>query len=285
MDKIFELYSIDIVFHAAAYKHVPMMEANPSEAIQNNVIGTKILADLSVKYNIEKFIMISTDKAVNPTNIMGASKRIAEIYTQSLNNKISNTSFITTRFGNVLGSNGSAIPLFKKQIEQGGPVTVTHPDITRYFMTIPEACQLVLEASSMGKGGEIFIFDMGKSIKMVKLAQNMIRLSGLEVGKDIQIKFIGLRPGEKLYEELLCKKENNLPTYHPKIMIAQVIPTDYNTISEYIRLFEKLIKAQNNMEIVRLMKKVVPEYISMNSIFEVLDTPVLPGGGDMLKVG
>ena len=226
MSKIFERFAIDIVYHAAAYKHVPMMEANPAEAIQNNVIGTKILADLAVKYNVGKFIMISTDKAVNPTNIMGTSKRIAEIYTQSLNN-ISSTSFITTRFGNVLGSNGSAIPLFKKQIEQGGPVTVTHPDITRYFMTIPEACQLVLEASNMGKGGEIFIFDMGKSVKVADLAKNMIRLSGLDVDKDIQIKYIGLRPGEKLFEELLCKKENNLPTYHSKIMIAKVTPEDF----------------------------------------------------------
>ena len=271
MNKIFERYPIDIVYHAAAYKHVPMMENNPAEAINNNVVGTKILADLSVKYNVEKFIMISTDKAVNPTNIMGTSKRIAEMYTQSLNN-ISSTSFITTRFGNVLGSNGSAIPLFKKQIDQGGPVTVTHPEITRYFMTIPESCQLVLEASAMGKGGEIFIFDMGKSIKVVDLAKNMIRLSGLEIGKDIQIKYVGLRPGEKLYEELLCDKENNLPTYHPKIMIARVAHNDFDIITEYINIFERLIKIQNNLEIVKLMKKIVPEYKSQNSIYEVLDT-------------
>lgn len=271
MNKIFERYPIDIVYHAAAYKHVPMMENNPAEAINNNVLGTKVLADLSVKYNVEKFIMISTDKAVNPTNIMGTSKRIAEMYTQSLNN-ISSTSFITTRFGNVLGSNGSAIPLFKKQIDQGGPVTVTHPEITRYFMTIPESCQLVLEASAMGKGGEIFIFDMGKSIKVVDLAKNMIRLSGLEIGKDIQIKYVGLRPGEKLYEELLCDKENNLPTYHPKIMIARVAHNDFELITEYINIFERLIKIQNNLEIVKLMKKIVPEYKSQNSIYEVLDT-------------
>jgi len=270
MAKIFERFSIDIVYHAAAYKHVPMMENNPAEAIHNNVIGTKILADLAVKYNVKKFVMISTDKAVNPTNIMGASKRIAEMYTQSLD-FISSTSFITTRFGNVLGSNGSAIPLFKKQIEQGGPITVTHPEITRYFMTIPEACQLVLEASAMGKGGEIFIFDMGKSIKVVDLAKNMIRLSGLEVGKDIQIKYIGLRPGEKLFEELLSSKENNLPTYHPKIMIAKIAHTDYHTVSEHISHFEKLIKSQNNLEVVRLMKGIIPEYKSQNSVYEVLD--------------
>jgi FlaA1/EpsC-like NDP-sugar epimerase len=247
-----------------------MMENNPAEAMFNNVIGTKILADLSVKYNVEKFIMISTDKAVNPTNIMGASKRIAEMYIQSLNN-ITPTSFITTRFGNVLGSNGSAIPLFKKQIQQGGPVTITHPEITRYFMTIPEACQLVLEASAMGKGGEVFIFDMGKSIKVVDVAKNMIRLSGFEVGKDIQIKYIGLRPGEKLYEELLCDKENTLPTYHPKIMIAKVAHNDYDTMSDHLNQFEKLIKTQNNLEIVKLMKRIIPEYKSQNSIYEVLD--------------
>jgi FlaA1/EpsC-like NDP-sugar epimerase len=282
MSKIFERFAIDIVYHAGAYKHVPMMEANPAEAIQNNVIGTKILADLAVKFNVGKFIMISTDKAVNPTNIMGASKRIAEIYTQSLNN-ISSTSFITTRFGNVLGSNGSAIPLFKKQIEQGGPVTVTHPDITRYFMTIPEACQLVLEASSMGKGGEIFIFDMGKSVKVADLAKNMIRLSGLDVDKDIQIKYIGLRPGEKLFEELLCKKENNLPTYHSKIMIAKVTPVDFDAVTEFMSLFEHLIKAQNNMEIVKLMKKVIPEYKSKNSIFEVLDNQIVPKIGEKIR--
>ena len=271
MAKIFERFPIDIVYHAAAYKHVPMMEINPAEAIHNNAIGTKILSDLSVKYNVEKFIMISTDKAVNPTNIMGATKRLAEMYTQGLDH-ISSTSFITTRFGNVLGSNGSAIPLFKKQIEQGGPVTVTHPEITRYFMTIPEACQLVLEASIMGKGGEIFIFDMGKSIKVVDLAKNMIRLSGLEVGKDIQIKYIGLRPGEKLYEELLCEKENNLPTYHPKIMIAKIAQSDFNIISEHFGQFERLIKTQNNLEIVKLMKKIIPEYKSQNSVYEVLDS-------------
>lgn len=283
MSAIFDQFDIDIVYHAAAYKHVPMMESNPSEAINNNVIGTKVLADLSVKYNVQKFIMISTDKAVNPTNIMGASKRIAEMYTQSLG-FISSTSFITTRFGNVLGSNGSAIPLFKKQIEQGGPVTVTHPEITRFFMTIPEACQLVLEASAMGKGGEIFIFDMGKSIKVVDIAKNMIRLSGLEVGKDIQIKYVGLRPGEKLYEELLCSKENNLPTYHPKIMIAKIIHTDYESITGYLAQFEKLIKTQSNIEIVKLMKHIIPEYKSQNSVYEVLDPVSTPKPGGKISV-
>lgn len=271
MTKIFEKYNIDIIYHAAAYKHVPMMEGNPAEAIHNNVIGTRTIADLAVKYNVGKFIMISTDKAVNPTNIMGTSKRIAELYTQALDN-VSNTSFITTRFGNVLGSNGSAIPLFKKQIDQGGPVTVTHPEVTRFFMTIPEACQLVLEASAMGKGGEVFIFDMGKSIKIADVARNMIRLSGLEVGKDIEIKYTGLRPGEKLYEELLCTSENTLPTYHPKIMIAKVVCMDFDTVSNGITQFEKLIKNQNNLEIVRLMKKMVPEFRSQNSVYEVLDS-------------
>jgi FlaA1/EpsC-like NDP-sugar epimerase len=269
MSSIFEKYPIDIVYHAAAYKHVPMMESSPLEAINNNVIGTKIIADLSVAHFVKKFIMISTDKAVNPTNIMGASKRIAEMYVQALNNN--KTNFITTRFGNVLGSNGSAIPLFKKQIQEGGPVTVTHPDITRYFMTIPEACQLVLEASAMGQGGEIFIFDMGKSIKVADIAKNMIRLSGLEIGKDIQIKYVGLRPGEKLYEELLCDKENSLPTHHPKIMIARVTPVDFENITNYITNFETIIKNQNTLEIVRLMKKLIPEYKSQNSIYEVLD--------------
>lgn len=271
MTRIFEKHHIDIIYHAAAYKHVPMMESNPAEAIHNNVVGTRTVADLAVKYNVGKFIMISTDKAVNPTNIMGTSKRIAELYTQALDN-VSNTSFITTRFGNVLGSNGSAIPLFKKQIDQGGPVTVTHPEVTRFFMTIPEACQLVLEASAMGKGGEVFIFDMGKSIKIADVARNMIRLSGLEVGKDIEIKYTGLRPGEKLYEELLCTTENTLPTYHPKIMIAKVLSMDFDTVSNCINQFEKLIKNQNNLEIVKLMKKMVPEFKSQNSVYEVLDS-------------
>jgi FlaA1/EpsC-like NDP-sugar epimerase len=268
--RMFEMNDIDIIYHAAAYKHVPVMENNPIEAVHNNVIGTKVLADLAVKHKVRKFVMISTDKAVNPTNIMGTTKRIAEIYTHALNS-ISTTVFITTRFGNVLDSNGSVIPIFKKQIEDGGPVTVTHPEITRYFMTIHEACQLVLEASAMGKGGEIFMFDMGNAIKIIDIAKNMIRLSGLEVGKDIEIKFIGLRPGEKLYEELLCDKENALPTYHPKIMIAKVADCNYKSISSYITTFKRLIKDQKNIELVKLMKELVPEYRSKNSIYEDLD--------------
>ncbi len=271
MSRLFEEKAIDIIFHAAAYKHVPLMESNPKEAVKNNVFGTKIIADLAVKHNIEKFIMVSTDKAVNPTNIMGTTKRIAEIYTQSLNGR-SRTQFITTRFGNVLGSNGSVIPLFKQQIAKGGPITVTHPEVTRFFMTIPEACQLVLEASVMGHGGEIFIFDMGKSVKITDLAKNMIRLAGYEEGKDIEIVFTGLRPGEKLYEELLMNGEDTLPTYHKKIMKASVIKMDYRTISNH--LIELWSILQNDLEpftIVGKMKEIVPEYKSQNSIFCSLD--------------
>ncbi|MFH2094845.1 MAG: nucleoside-diphosphate sugar epimerase/dehydratase, partial [Bacteroidota bacterium] len=220
LEYIFSRYQPSIVYHAAAYKHVPMMEKNPAEAVITNVKGTKIVADLSVKFGVKKFVMISTDKAVNPTNVMGASKRISEMYVQVLN-KQSDTAFIVTRFGNVLGSNGSVIPRFRKQIEEGGPVTITHPEVTRYFMTIPEACQLVLEAGAMGNGGEVFLFDMGKSVKIQDLAKKMIKLSGLGLGKDINIKFTGLRPGEKLYEELLCDQENSLPTHHPQIMIGK----------------------------------------------------------------
>jgi len=271
MANVYRTFKPEIVFHAAAYKHVPMMEHNPSESIQTNVLGTKILADLAVEYNVEKFVMISTDKAVNPTNIMGASKRIAEKYIQSLN-KISKTKFITTRFGNVLASNGSVIPRFQKQIEEGGPITVTHPDISRYFMTIPEACQLVLEAGALGKGGEIFIFDMGKSVKIVDLAKKMIKLSGLSLGKDIQLVYTGLRPGEKLYEELLNDKENVLPTHHPKIMIAKVEESDFELISKEICELILLFHSQDNLAIVSKMKQIVPEFISNNSIYEKLDT-------------
>ncbi len=271
MTNVFRTYKPQIVFHAAAYKHVPMMENNPSESILTNVLGTKILADLSVEFGAEKFVMISTDKAVNPTNIMGASKRIAEKYIQSLN-KISKTKFITTRFGNVLASNGSVIPRFQKQIEEGGPITVTHPEITRFFMTIPEACQLVLEAGALGKGGEIFIFDMGKSIKIVDLARKMVKLSGLSLGKDIQLVFTGLRPGEKLYEELLNDTENVLPTHHPKIMIAKVEENDFETISKEISDLISLFRTQDNLAIVRKMKDIVPEFISNNSIYEQLDS-------------
>lgn len=274
MDAVVSKYKPHVIYHAAAYKHVPLMEINPEEAIKTNVMGTRIMADLAVKYNVEKFVMISTDKAVNPTNIMGASKRIAEIYTQSLNDypkKQGNTRFVTTRFGNVLGSNGSVIPRFRKQIEAGGPVTVTHPDITRYFMTIPEACQLVLDASAMGKGGEIFLFDMGKSIKIVDLAKKMIKLSGLELGKDIQLTFSGLRPGEKLYEELLADKENTINTHNPKIMIAQVRGCDYERIAQDIDTLMTLNEEKKIDELVLKMKDIVPEFVSNNSIFQKLD--------------
>lgn len=273
MSKVFNRYSPDIVYHAAAYKHVPLMENNPAEAIKTNILGTKIVADLSNQYAVDIFVMVSTDKAVNPTNVMGASKRVAEIYVQSLNSE-SNTKYITTRFGNVLGSNGSVIPLFRKQIDAGGPITVTHPDITRYFMTIPEACQLVLEASASGDGGEIFIFDMGKSIKIKDLASKMIKLSGLEEGKDIQIVYTGLRPGEKLYEELLNDKENTLPTHHSQIMIAKVGSYEYNTISMEISHLIDSIEKEDNTSLVQRMKLIVPEYKSNNSIYESLDENV-----------
>ena len=283
MEFMFETFKPHFVYHAAAYKHVPMMENNPSEAICTNVGGTKIVADLSVKYKVNKFVMVSTDKAVNPTNVMGASKRIAEIYVQSFSNFIEiqnltvkngsviHTKFITTRFGNVLGSNGSVIPRFKEQIQKGGPITVTHPDITRYFMTIPEACRLVLEAGTMGKGGEIFIFDMGQSVKIVELAKKMIKLSGLIPNQDIKIEFTGLRPGEKLYEELLNNQENNLPTHHHKIMVAKVMVYDFEEVAKKV---EKLIDTAcyyKDKELVKLMKEIVPEYKSKNSIYEELD--------------
>lgn len=273
---IFEFHKPDIVYHAAAYKHVPMMESNPSEAVLCNVLGTKLLADLSVEYKVSKFVMISTDKAVNPTNVMGCSKRIAEIYVQSFNNYLvakgaPATSFVTTRFGNVLGSNGSVIPMFKKQIQNGGPITVTHPEVTRYFMTIPEACQLVLEAGTMGKGGEIFIFDMGQAIKIADLAKKMVHLSGLEPGRDIDIVYTGLREGEKLYEELLNKHENTLATHHAKIMIAKVKEYQYEEINKYVDLFHDLVYDSNELKMVALMKELVPEYRSNYSRYEVLD--------------
>lgn len=273
---IFQEHKPEIVFHAAAYKHVPMMESNPAEAITCNILGTKVLSDMAVEYKVEKFVMISTDKAVNPTNVMGCSKRIAEIYVQSLNNEVrstagQSTSFVTTRFGNVLGSNGSVIPSFKRQIEHGGPLKVTHPEITRYFMTIPEACQLVLEAGAMGNGGEIFLFDMGQSVKIYDLAKKMILLSGLEPGKDIEIVFTGLREGEKLYEELLNNKENTLPTHHEKIMIARVQEYPYQEINRYVDLFNELVEDRNELKMVALMKELVPEYRSNYSRYEVLD--------------
>ncbi len=276
VEAVFKEFYPDIIFHAAAYKHVPMMERNPVEAVSCNVKGTKILADMSVKYKALKFVMISTDKAVNPSSVMGASKRIAEMYVQSLNNYLKETNpdstkFITTRFGNVLGSNGSVIPIFKRQIEQGGPITVTHPDITRFFMTIPEACQLVLEAGAMGKGGEIFIFDMGRSIRIVDLARKMVRLSGLEVGKDIEIIFTGLRSGEKLYEEVLNQEENNLPTYHHKILIAKTREDKYENVKANIELLINSVNDHDELKLVGIMKYIVPEYKSNSSKFEVLD--------------
>ncbi|WP_410501005.1 polysaccharide biosynthesis protein [Flavobacterium sp. ACAM 123] len=277
MDKVFRFYKPEVVFHAAAYKHVPLMEENPSQAIFTNIGGTKNLADLSCLYRVKKFVMISTDKAVNPSNVMGASKRIAEKYVQSLSLKTqrmgeeNSTKFITTRFGNVLGSNGSVVPLFTKQIAQGGPVTITHPDIIRYFMTIPEACQLVLEAGAMGKGGEIYIFDMGKPVKIIDLARKMIKLAGYVPDKDIKIQIVGLRPGEKLYEELLNDTSKTIPTYHEKIMIAEEIQDEFETLHRDIEdLIEKANYLEND-EIVMKMKEIVPEFKSMNSKFELLD--------------
>ncbi len=273
---IFKDHRPEIIYHAAAYKHVPVMESNPSEAVSCNVLGTKIMADLAVEVKAIKFVMISTDKAVNPTNVMGCSKRIAEIYVQSLNSylqtaALSRTSFVTTRFGNVLGSNGSVIPLFKKQIKMGGPITVTHPDVSRFFMTIPEACQLVIEAGTMGKGGEIFIFDMGQSVKIIDLAKKMIHLSGLDPERDINIVYTGLREGEKLYEELLTKSENTMPTHHQKIMIARVKEYEYIEINKYIELFNDLIHDRNELKMVALMKELVPEFVSNYSRYEILD--------------
>lgn len=274
MEHIFKTYLPDYVFHAAAYKHVPMMENNPCESIQNNVYGTKILADLAVKYGVKKFVMISTDKAVNPTNVMGCSKRICEIYVQSLNKAIEEgiingkTQFVTTRFGNVLGSNGSVIPLFKKQIKAGGPVTVTDPRIIRYFMLIPEACKLVLEAGTKGNGGEIFVFDMGKPVKIADMAQRMINLSG---AKNVEIKYTGLRAGEKLYEEMLNEKESTKPSFHDKIRIANVREYDYTEVSKQIDNLIEKSKLYDEMLTVKIMKEIVPEYKSNNSIYEKLD--------------
>jgi FlaA1/EpsC-like NDP-sugar epimerase len=290
IEGLFESFKPHYVYHAAAYKHVPMMELCPTEAVRNNVIGTKIVSDLAVKYQAERFVMISTDKAVNPTNVMGASKRMAEIYVQGLSSeKNITTKFITTRFGNVLGSNGSVINRFKEQIEKGGPLTVTHPNITRYFMTIPEACQLVLEAGSMGNGGEIFVFDMGQPVAIADLAKKMIRLYGMIPNIDINITYSGLRPGEKLYEELLNDAENTLATYHDKILIAKVREVELTSINEsfnYLRLLvTSASKVSNEMELVGKMKELVPEFISNNSIFERLDPTLqtkildMTGGG------
>ena len=276
MEYMIDMYRPDFIYHAAAYKHVPLIEDNPVESIHVNVRGTKIMADLAVKYKVQRFVMVSTDKAVNPTNVMGASKRIAEIYVQSLFRKLqaegnADTKFITTRFGNVLGSNGSVIPHFKSQIEKGGPVTVTHPEIIRYFMTIPEACMLVLEAGAMGEGGEIFIFDMGSPVKIVNLARKMIRLAGFIPEVDIKIVYTGLRPGEKLYEELLNHKEVNQKTHNPKIMIATVQEYEYDTVSAQIDELIKYSFMSKNFLTVSLMKKIVPEFLSKNSQYERLD--------------
>jgi FlaA1/EpsC-like NDP-sugar epimerase len=280
LDKIFKNYKPDVVYHAAAYKHVPLMEENPSQAILTNVLGTKNIADLSNKYDVERFVMVSTDKAVNPSSIMGASKRIAEMYVQSKhfkhkkNNSEKYTKYITTRFGNVLGSNGSVVPLFTKQIQEGGPITITHPEIIRYFMTIPEACQLVLEACSMGNGGEIYIFDMGKPVKIIDLAKKMIRLAGFVPDKDIKIKIIGLRPGEKLYEELLNDSAKNLTTHHDKIMIAIEICDEFNILNQEIEDLIKIAISGNSEQLVIKMKTIVPEYKSLNSVFQTLDIAI-----------
>ncbi len=271
MREIFETYSPEIVFHAAAYKHVPLMEKSPYEAVKINISGTKNIADLSVEFEVGRFVMISTDKAVNPTNVMGATKRVAEMYISCLSKENNKTKFTTTRFGNVLGSNGSVIPLFKKQIEKGGPLTLTHKDITRYFMTIPEACRLVLEAGTMGEGGEIYIFDMGKSVKIFDMAKRIITLSGLRYPEDIDITITGLRPGEKLFEELLANGEDTVKTYHEKIMIAKVTEFNTTTIKSEIEYISNNNHTHNNESIVSLLKSVVPEYISNNSKFEKLD--------------
>ena len=291
MESIFKRFRPEVVFHAAAYKHVPMMEYHPSEAVRNNVLGTKVLADLSIEYEVERFLLVSTDKAINPTNVMGASKRIAEIYVQSLGNREKKvvhlngnghaelqakaatkaTKFITTRFGNVLGSNGSVIPRFKEQISAGGPVTVTHPEIIRYFMTIPEACSLMLEAVTMGNGGEVFLFDMGEPVKIFDLARKMIKLAGFVPGKDIEIKFTGLRPGEKLYEELLNKKEEVMPTHHKKILVAKTVEYDFYSVNKSIDHLLQEAFQNNDENVVRQMKRIVPEYISKNSIYQSFD--------------
>ena len=284
MESVFSSFRPDYVFHAAAYKHVPMMEDNPSEAVMNNIYGTKIIADMSVKYGAKKFVMISTDKAVNPTNVMGCSKRICEIYVQSLDRKLKmergeHTQFVTTRFGNVLGSNGSVIPLFRQQIKNGGPVTVTDERIVRYFMLIPEACKLVLEAGTKGNGGEIFVFDMGAPVKIADLAKRMIAMSG---AKNVEIKYTGLREGEKLYEEVLNEQEDTKPTFHEKIRIAQVREYDYDQVNQEIEQLVELSKQFDDMATVRKMKQIVPEYKSNNSKYAVLDNE--EGGGMLTPV-
>ena len=272
LDMLFNKYKPEILFHAAAHKHVPLMENNPEEAIKNNIFGTKNVAECCFKYKLESVVLISTDKAVNPTNVMGASKRVAELFVQALQNKEGNTTtFITTRFGNVLGSNGSVIPHFRKQIEKGGPVTITHPDIVRYFMTIPEACELVLQAGAMGKGGEIFVFDMGEPVKILNLATRMIKLSGFEPNVDIKIVYTGLRPGEKLYEELLSDSTRTMPTHHNKIMISKDPSMLFTEIDAFTNQMYELAKQEDKVAVVRLLKQIVKEFKSNNSIFEELD--------------
>jgi FlaA1/EpsC-like NDP-sugar epimerase len=274
MEWVFGNFRPNLVYHAAAYKHVPMMEENPVEAVRVNVFGTRLLADLAIKHRTERFVMVSTDKAVHASSVMGATKRIAEIYTQSLSaHQPNHTRFITTRFGNVLGSSGSVIPLFQKQISEGGPVTVTHPDVVRYFMTIPEACELVLEAGTMGNGGEIYMFDMGQPVRIVDLARNMIRLAGRQPDEDIRIVYSGLRPGEKLFEELLNTGENTIPTHHPRILIAKVNPADHRVVIEQLKRLEAAWKTGDDFEMVRRIKDMVPDFISNNSIYEALDKP------------
>ncbi len=272
MRRLFSLHRPQIVFHAAAYKHVPLMERYPYESIRTNVLGTKIIADLSVQFQVDKFVFVSTDKAVNPTNVMGATKRLAEMYVQGLNShSMYTTDFIITRFGNVLGSNGSVVPLFKKQIQAGGPITVTHPDVIRYFMTIPEACQLVLEAGAMGKGGDVFVFNMGEPVRIEDLARRMVQLSGLVVDRDIKIAYSGLRPGEKLYEELLSEDESHIPTHHPKILIARLPSVSYQETEDTIRELKRVLPTGDRDAMVALLKSIIPEYISQNSEFEKLD--------------
>jgi len=272
MRRVFAERKPQVVFHAAAYKHVPLMELQPEAAVQTNVFGTRTVAGLAREHGVERFILISTDKAVNPTSVMGASKRVAELVVSGLGST-GNTAFVTTRFGNVLGSSGSVIPLFRKQIAAGGPVTVTDPEVTRFFMTIPEACRLVLEAATMGKGGEIYVFDMGEPVRIADLADKMIRLSGLEPGKDITIAYTGLRPGEKLYEELLATEENTLPTHHPRILIGKVRESNAGDVLGALAELEEALGAQQHDELVRILKRLVPEYLSHNSVFSSFDPP------------
>jgi len=272
MQRLFETHTPEVILHAAAYKHVPMMEAQPREAIATNVLGTRNMAELACAFGVEKFILISTDKAVNPTSVMGASKRIAEMVVSTVEGDCA-TQFITTRFGNVLGSSGSVIPLFRRQIAAGGPVTVTHPDVTRFFMTIPEACRLVLEAAAMGHGGEIYVFNMGEPVRIADLAEKMIRLSGLEPGTDVAITYTGLRPGEKLYEELLATTENTLPTHHPRILIGQVRSASREEVVQFADDMARGLRTVEEMTMVQRMKQLVPEYRSHNSVFSSFDPP------------